>query len=259
MKKSILIICATLTSVSLMAYGFINWTPTKGECSTVYDEATKAENGKYSDFFYGIGPRFQPILKGDLQKYKSMYDFITEDEASQVKKFDNVSVIIILNERQSDIRAHGSTAELTNEQKQLIQSSDYSARFTVRGDYYGKDPYTGKMSDLHFGPHYTVVPKKQAQYMPGDSSLIDYFTVGNKENTLNLDEKKLRPAKLYFTITKTGNIANIRLDNHSGYHKIDDAMKNLLLQLPGKWQPAENEKGEKVAQELVISFGMVGC
>ena len=259
MKKNILLLCATLTSVSLMAFGFMNWTPKTGECHPHSDETSKAESAQYSDFFYGIGPRFHPIIKSELKKYKSMYDFITEDEASQVKKFDNVSVIIILNERQTNIRAHGTTAELTNEQQQLIQSSDYATSFTVRGDYYGKDPYTGKMSDLHFGPHYTVVPNKQAQYMPGESVLIDYFTAGNKENTLNLDEKKLRPAKLYFTITKTGNIANIRLDNHSGYKKIDSTMENLLLQLPGKWQPAENDKGEKVDQELVISFGLVGC
>jgi hypothetical protein len=33
----------------------------------------------------------------------------------------------------------------------------------------------------------------------------------------------------------------------------------LANNLPGKWQPAENAKGEKVDQVLVLSFGIVGC
>ena len=31
------------------------------------------------------------------------------------------------------------------------------------------------------------------------------------------------------------------------------------MNAPRAWQPAENAKGEKVDQELVISFGAMGC
>ena len=39
----------------------------------------------------------------------------------------------------------------------------------------------------------------------------------------------------------------------------DKKMIELITNLPGKWAPAENQKGEKVDQELVISFGLMGC
>jgi hypothetical protein len=36
-------------------------------------------------------------------------------------------------------------------------------------------------------------------------------------------------------------------------------MMELIQMTPGQWQPAENELGEKVDQELVVSFGLIGC
>jgi len=36
-------------------------------------------------------------------------------------------------------------------------------------------------------------------------------------------------------------------------------MIELITKTPGEWQPAENYKGEKVDQELVVSFGLMGC
>ena len=36
-------------------------------------------------------------------------------------------------------------------------------------------------------------------------------------------------------------------------------MIELIYKIPGTWQPAENAKGEKIDQELVLSFGLMGC
>ena len=36
-------------------------------------------------------------------------------------------------------------------------------------------------------------------------------------------------------------------------------MIQLIKNTPDQWVPAENEKGEKVEQELVVSFGLMGC
>jgi hypothetical protein len=36
-------------------------------------------------------------------------------------------------------------------------------------------------------------------------------------------------------------------------------MTELITNFPGTWEPAENSKGEKVDQELVVSFGLMGC
>lgn len=244
-----------------MAYGFMNRTPTEGKC-TPHSNASEEENYntvKYSDFFYGFGPRFSPIKKSELKNITSMFDFLTSEEEKSISKLESVYVVRINHERQSGVREYSNTHELTPKQLEIIHSANYSEHFNLRGEYKGIDEETGQMVNSFFGPHYTVVPEKQAKYLPGETVLINYFTSGNKENTRNLDETKLRPAKLYFTVTMAGEISDIRLHNHSGYQKIDDAMSKLLQQLPGEWEPAENVDGEKVDQELVISFGMVGC
>ena len=75
----------------------------------------------------------------------------------------------------------------------------------------------------------------------------------------NVVAEKLKPAKLYFTVSKTGTIENVRLDRSSNYPIVDEAMIELIKNAPGEWLPAENEKGEKVEQELVVSFGLMGC
>jgi hypothetical protein len=33
----------------------------------------------------------------------------------------------------------------------------------------------------------------------------------------------------------------------------------MITNMPGKWNPATNSKGEKVDQELVFFFGRQGC
>ena len=70
---------------------------------------------------------------------------------------------------------------------------------------------------------------------------------------------KLQPAKLYFTVSKEGMIENVRLDRTSNFPAVDETMIELITNAPGKWIPAENSKGEKVDQELVVSFGLMGC
>ena len=51
----------------------------------------------------------------------------------------------------------------------------------------------------------------------------------------------------------------VKLDGASGYLSINNRMIELINKAPGKWNPAENAKGEKVDQELAVSFGLRGC
>jgi len=60
-------------------------------------------------------------------------------------------------------------------------------------------------------------------------------------------------------LLKIGTITNVKLDRTSGYLNMDKTMVELIKNTPGKWKQAENVKGENVDQELVVSFGMVGC
>ena len=76
---------------------------------------------------------------------------------------------------------------------------------------------------------------------------------------INVDPEQLKPARLYFTVTKDGTIENLKLDSGSGYPEVDKKMMELITKTPGAWLPAKNSKAETVNQELVVFFGLMGC
>jgi hypothetical protein len=227
----------------------------------VIDEQHKEDlNDKvYSDFFYDMGSRFGPVKKSDLANAKSIIDFLPPEQTDPVVSYKSVSVIIIKDDRQTDIRETGYSDKLTDNQIKLLRSSDYSTNFLIRAEYLEINKETYELESNYFTPQLTIVPEKQAEYEGGKDALLQYLREFNKENTADLNEDKLQPAKLYFTVTKKGGISNIKLDRTSGYPKIDKTMIELITKAPGKWEPAKNSRGKKVDQELVISFGIVGC
>ena len=253
MKKSILIITAAIIALSFSAFSYINWNNSNGG---IVKTINKLED---SEFFYDLGPRFDGVTKGELAKAESILDFLSEAQAPPVESFKSVTIIIVDHERPTNIRVSGVDDILTEKQLDLLQSADYSTHFSVRAEYKGINEESGVLDDKKFNPYLTIVPEKQAIYINGKESLLQYLRANNKKNLIYLEKDKIRPAMLKFVVNKDKTISNIRMSNHSGYPSMDETMIDLLRNAPGQWAPAENAKGEKVDQELVISFGMVGC
>lgn len=267
MKNRIILATAGVLSLGLLAFGFSKWDSLrmKGVKSTKIEPAifnyyfeAGADDNEYTDFFYDMGSRFKGISKSTIQNASTISEMLDQQEIDQVDSYKRVSIIILKNDEQTDIRESGYTDKLTESQLKLFSTFTYSTNFLIRADYIPKDK---SMQDEFnsFTPHFTVVPEKQAEYVDGKDALLTYFGARNKKNTKNLDIKMLRPAKMYFTVTTEGKITDIRLDYSCGYSNIDIDMIELLTNTSGKWTPAQNGKGEKIEQELVVSYGMVGC
>ncbi|MGB6035264.1 MAG: hypothetical protein WBG42_03275, partial [Cryomorphaceae bacterium] len=190
---------------------------------------------------------------------RSVSDFIDQNEMDQMDGVRSTTLIILENDRQTDLRSSGKSQNLTPEQLEMIHSIDYSSNFLLRTVFNTKDAQAESRGENIYYPHMTVVPEQQAAYSGGKNLLLDYLREKNEKTTSTVDAKKLQSAKLYFTVTKEGIVSKIRLDKSCGYPKIDQDMMELVVNLPGQWIPAEDEKGEKVDQVLVISFGVVGC
>ncbi len=268
MKKKFLIFGTALVALGLMAFGYIslnNGAAVQLEPNTKSDIADntktkeKIEKRIFSDFVYDVGPRFSPIKKEELNKVKSVSDFLDKEQLQRIESFKSVSIIIIKGDKESDNRKTGNGDLLTTSQIELLQSSGYSTNFKIRAEYKQKNKNTGLIEDSYSTPHLTIVPEKQAEYAYGKKALIEYLKDNINEHTANVDPEKLQPAKLYFTVTKTGAIKNVNLDQTSNFPEIDKKMEELISNLEGIWNPAENFDGEKVDQELVISFGLMGC
>ena len=68
----------------------------------------------------------------------------------------------------------------------------------------------------------------------------------------NLQANLLRSAELFFIVTKKGTIENVYLDSTLGYADVDKTMKELINKARVTCESAQNTKGKKVDQELVV-------
>ena len=280
MKKRIKILKVIIVTLCFSTIGAMSCKEAKTESLQTIESKDVAINTNvviekpnktiFTDFIYEIGPRFSPIKKSDIEKATSIATFFDEKQLQAIESLNTISVIFIINDEQSDIRATGTSEQLNKAQLNLLKSAGYSTHFLIRADYKMKNEETGELEDSYSTPHLTIVPEKQAEYLDDSQQLInrdgkmalkEYLKNHSLEarTKANVDAEKLKPAKLYFTVSKTGIIENVRLDRSSNYPIVDDAMIELIKNAPGEWLPAENIDGEKVDQELVVSVGLMGC
>lgn len=261
MKKSILIISAVFTTISLMAFGYLN-TETQNNQETVANktELKTVKKRAAVTFYYDIDSRFMStVTKEKLHNATSILDFLPKSQTDPVESYQSIEVIILDDYHQTDLRATGKDEMLTAAQLELLKTVDYSANILIRADFLEKNKVTGELGHNYFTPHITIVPEKEANYIFGKDALINYLKINSTEEIALVQPGNLKGGKLYFTVTKDGNIANVELAATSGYPTIDDTMLRLMTSNPGMWLAAENANGEKVEQKLVFSFGTIGC
>lgn len=269
MKKNMLIFCTVLTTLSLTAFGYKNWSNTlKNQGETTSSTTTVVDNyfvkSIYTlanpDFFYDVDSRYiMTITKKELNTVKSMADFLPEDQIKSIMSFHSVSVTFLGDNYESVITETGESDVFTADQLKLLQSAPYSTNILIRAEYKEKNGVTGKLQYSYSTPHLTVIPEKEASYVNGKDALIKYLKENSKEKTAIVEQDKLQPGKVSFTVTRHGTISNVKLLATSGYPSIDKTMIELITKTPGKWESAANFRGERVDQELVFSFGIVGC
>ncbi len=270
MKKNIIILCTALTTIILIAFGFsttnrndaiTNQVRISSSTLITNDKAIKEDfNFRFfPDFFYDVGTRFRGIKKNDLNNPVSVIDFLPKEDTQSIVSYTSVSISILEENLQTDTIETGTSEILTTGQIKLLQSANYATNIWIRADYKNQNNVTGKLEDNYVTPYLTVVPEKQAIYNSGKPALINYLKENSRIETTMIQENKLRSGRLIFTVTKKGVISNVKLTATSGYPHIDKKMIELIHKAPGKWKPAENSKGEKIDQDLVFTFGSVGC
>jgi hypothetical protein len=263
MKNRIFIFCTVLGAMGFMAFRFVK-TKEQVQAEEIQmekDEAKKVAKEKTwvdeKDFFYGYGTPFNPVKKSMVLKAESILDFLDDQEKRRVETYKTVNIIIIENDERTSRQAISKGPDFSPEQLELLHSLDFSSNFLVKADVVYNN--LEMMKEGEITPHMTIVPEKQATYFLGEEALLDYFRMQNAENVQNIDTKKAKPAKICFTVSKEGQVKDVRLDRTSGFPQMDAKMVELLKNLPGSWEAAENENGEKIEEEKVLSFGIAGC
>ena len=247
MKKSTLIAATILIPIGLMSFGYlnVNWTPQPP-----------------TDFVYDLAPRYnRTFTKTEMESARKFSEFDNLDalHPKDIISFRSVNVMIIDDQYEPIQQAAGNTGNFNAAQLKLLQSAPYSADVLIRAEYVIRNNNSGELEDSYTTPHITVVPETQVECPGGYEAFINYLKEKSAREVTLVQDGKLQPGKVRFTINEKGTIENVLLISSSGYDEIDKRMVELVLEAPGTWNSALNANGETVEQQLVFSFGIVGC
>ena len=212
------------------------------------------------DLLYKVEHRFMTtITKEALDKAESIADILPIRATQGVELYRDVEVSILHNDTEFRETRKGEGAMLNTSQKSLLQSVNHSANIHIRANYKVQSEATWRVGNDYLTYYITVVPDQEATYSLGYDALIEYLRHNSREKTAGITKENLKPGKVRFTVSQNGTVKKVKLVSTSGYPLVDDRLVELVRNMPGKWNPAENSKGEKIDQELVFFFGIEGC
>ncbi len=256
MKKNILITGATLAVLGLTAFNFM---PSKHETITISETSSRIKVGITEvDFVYDVDSRFlKTVTKTQAANARTLYNLFSEDETAGMSAFRDIKITVY--DLENEQSAKSTSGDFTSTQIKLLAAAPYSTNFSIEASCTFQNPFSGKMEPYDFVYYMTIVPEKEAAYSAGNEALINYLKMNSTFDIIGVNKKRLSAGKVHFVVSRNGQINSVRLESSSGYEKIDARMMELISNLPGEWTPATNAAGEKVNQELVFSFGTMGC
>lgn len=266
MTKTILILSTVFVALGLTTVDFTNIHKVESSqvnapsCTAAVDYGMISSVYKPApDLLYKVEHRFMTtVTKEALDKALSIADILPVRATQGVELYRDVEVSILQNDTEFAETRKGDGATLNASQKSLLHSVNPSANIHIRANYKVQSEATWRIgNDLTY--YITVVPDQEATYADGYDAMINYLRNNSREKTAGITREKLKPGKVRFTVAKNGTIKDVKLVSTSGYPLVDDRLVDLVRNMPGKWNPAANSKGEKIDQELVFFFGIEGC
>lgn len=274
MKKKSLMIVLGLSVVSITAYSFNRFMDTDSPqheadltCKKATIESARTNNSETNspfdayiqerqiEFSYDINYGFINLVsKEKLQKAKTIWDILPEDAPRQINPYKIVEIAILHKDNRTVQK--GSSESLNQAQKELLQQMDYQSNLRIFASYQHEDEHP---SGDYLSYYMTVTPNQVAVYSKGNDELVRYLKSESKKEIENIDKSQLKPGKIEFTISQKGEVVDYKLQSTCGYKAIDMKMLSLINNLPEKWIPAKNEKGEAMEQTIYFDFGIQGC
>ncbi len=263
-----MILAVVITTISLTAFAYFD-DPSEEQpviialaevgASSNYGPIGPMPENEPKDFLVKVESRFMTtVTREDLNNAKTIFDIFPPEAVSGVAQYDLVE-ISIEKEEPLNLKEFGTEVEFNKAQRKLLASLDYSTDFYLRTNIKRKNKYNDELSYDYIVYYITVVPEREAEYSEGLNSLASYLKQKAFEDKIIIDQNAVKPGRLEFTVTKTGDISDVHLDSSSGYSEMDERLEMLLNDLPGSWTPAENANGEPVNQKLILFFGIQGC
>jgi protein TonB len=244
MKKHILIFGILLSAIGLIAFSWMH--------------STLTENEPETEFIYMIDSEFgATVTKENLHKAMSVNDVLPEVADWEPYPIHFVKLTIFKGKQA--LSESSENIILSEAQKQLLKTVDYSEGFHFKAKSKGVHKKTGEPANCELNYSITVTPEKEAEYVGGMDAVILYLENNSKKETSIAQEDQLNRGQIKFIVSKEGTVTNVELLKPSGYDSIDNHLLTLINSLPESWTPASTLDGEKIEQEFIFSFGRGGC
>ena len=256
MKQRITIFTIALSTILLTALTFV-------------DRQHKAEVACAAapvDFDYDVGSRyFATISKADLYKAESVVDIVPKD--ADWGSFRIKTVKVKMEGTGCMVAEIGEGPSLNEAQKKLLQKTDYADDISLLATCKGPHTMTGcggkdhviEHDQFEIGYFVSIVPEQEATFEGGMEAVTAYVKKYSRQAIEIAEQDGLKSGKVTFVINTEGAISDVELESSSGYSIIDETIVDLITNLPGEWVPAQDANGQTVEQELVFSFGQIGC
>jgi len=263
-KHNLIIFFAGVACISLTAFAFINMTAETAtpcepiEATTIIEQAD-LDPITPRGFIYGFHARFGTTFDLDaLASATVVTDLVEIQYVEEIRAYSNIQISTFNEDGTERIVAKSENEVLTQEQKKLLNSMDYTSSFFIVGDLMRAYDRMTILKDT-LVTYLSVAPTYQATYLAGEETLIRHLKVQSLDEVAKVDMAKLQQGMIRFRVTTEGTIASVNLSASSGFESLDQKFMEILLDLPSNWKAAVNFKGEKVEQELIYFFGQMGC
>lgn len=209
------------------------------------------------DIHIGVNSWFANQLSREhIAKATRLIELLPDHGALNYSSFSNVTLYATARGVNKSAKSEG--AELTQDQMELLSSLTYNDMIEVEANYVERDA-EGNLHEGYFLYPISITPHQVAEYNDGQEELIASLIHGCLDQRTSIEKNKLMGGQIVFGVTSTGAVSNVRLISSSGYDHLDNKMLELTKSFSGNWTPAEDATGQNVEQELVVSFGAMGC
>ena len=220
---------------------------------------------------YLVNTWSSPVTKEEVKQITSLWYFWSEKDKAKYKRdaFREIWVVNLkdyhdwtldVSEVDPGRKATGPTVEFTKEQLDLVANADYSDHLRFSARFNRTNIETGEVEEnVLISQSMSVVPDVQAAYDGGFEALVNYLKQASRDRVKHVKRDEVGRCRIFFNVTNKGTVTGVRMVETSKYAEVDEALIKIVNEIPQKWTPAQNGKGEKVDQEFVFTFGRAGC
>lgn len=187
-----------------------------------------------------------------LKSANTLSDFIEDYPNSWVASYDSVMVFATSKGRQ--VRAPGSSEQLTSKQKEILSKADMFSEVVVYVKYKTTNSVTHNQDNGEMTLQLQVQPEVVATYPGGEEGLQDYLRESSEKTVNGISTKDGFVAIVYFTINEYGKPEDITISESLAYKGVDVVLLEVLQNMPA-WNPAKDIEGNRVKQKFEFVFG----